>query len=408
MTIRPGSVGSIIHRVWNGLRLFTRSFSIRTSCYETRFCAVVTFDLWYSSVCVLFVFNGSSSVCLHVNRTKPLSVWVSGFENFEKLLAGAHWMVGEPFWLQHGTRGSELRFKLETVLVFCSYGFGSDGSAYSPGLCLVSRTTISAAPLWIRTHRFCWLFWASGMSTSSRLRLTPCCRMTSTCTASPPTSSRWVQNVGPFGPPTVSGSHIVQFFSEWFLQRQKNTEVLLVKKCSSTQRRNRWGRDGPDLWPQNHHRSVFGFQGDMESNGKYITKDGSRVNYHTGPIVWGEPGTNGQHAFYQLIHQGDAAGSDPFLGWFWHSSLVCFLVRHSHDSCWLPDSCSVPTSNQRQPAPQGNAPCGSDTSCSPGRKHRCTTSTSQWFHTQQEKTWDKYEVKCKKHENKSVFFFLNL
>ena len=43
----------------------------------------------------------------------------------------------------------------------------------------------------------------------------------------------------------------------------------------------------------------------MESNGKYITKDGTRVNYHTGPIVWGEPGTNGQHAFYQLIHQGD-------------------------------------------------------------------------------------------------------
>lgn len=42
----------------------------------------------------------------------------------------------------------------------------------------------------------------------------------------------------------------------------------------------------------------------MESNGKYITKSGTRVNYHTGPIVWGEPGTNGQHAFYQLIHQG--------------------------------------------------------------------------------------------------------
>uniref|UniRef100_A0AAQ4PRV2 Glucose-6-phosphate isomerase n=1 Tax=Gasterosteus aculeatus aculeatus TaxID=481459 RepID=A0AAQ4PRV2_GASAC len=42
----------------------------------------------------------------------------------------------------------------------------------------------------------------------------------------------------------------------------------------------------------------------VTSNGKYITKDGARVNYHTGPIVWGEPGTNGQHAFYQLIHQG--------------------------------------------------------------------------------------------------------
>ena len=44
-------------------------------------------------------------------------------------------------------------------------------------------------------------------------------------------------------------------------------------------------------------------QGDMESNGKYVTRSGARVGYSTGPIVWGEPGTNGQHAFYQLIHQ---------------------------------------------------------------------------------------------------------
>lgn len=42
----------------------------------------------------------------------------------------------------------------------------------------------------------------------------------------------------------------------------------------------------------------------MESNGKSVTRSGARVNYSTGPIVWGEPGTNGQHAFYQLIHQG--------------------------------------------------------------------------------------------------------
>ena len=42
----------------------------------------------------------------------------------------------------------------------------------------------------------------------------------------------------------------------------------------------------------------------MESNGKYVTRSGDRVDYSTGPIVWGEPGTNGQHAFYQLIHQG--------------------------------------------------------------------------------------------------------
>ncbi|GBG13047.1 glucose-6-phosphate isomerase [Novimethylophilus kurashikiensis] len=45
-------------------------------------------------------------------------------------------------------------------------------------------------------------------------------------------------------------------------------------------------------------------QGDMESNGKFVDRDGFRVDYDTGPIIWGEPGTNGQHAFYQLIHQG--------------------------------------------------------------------------------------------------------
>ncbi len=45
-------------------------------------------------------------------------------------------------------------------------------------------------------------------------------------------------------------------------------------------------------------------QGDMESNGKSVDRQGRRVHYHTGPVIWGEPGTNGQHAFYQLIHQG--------------------------------------------------------------------------------------------------------
>ncbi len=42
----------------------------------------------------------------------------------------------------------------------------------------------------------------------------------------------------------------------------------------------------------------------MESNGKYIDREGNKVDYQTGPVIWGEPGTNGQHAFYQLIHQG--------------------------------------------------------------------------------------------------------
>ena len=45
-------------------------------------------------------------------------------------------------------------------------------------------------------------------------------------------------------------------------------------------------------------------QGDMESNGKGVSREGESLNYSTGPIIWGQPGTNGQHAFYQLIHQG--------------------------------------------------------------------------------------------------------
>jgi len=53
-----------------------------------------------------------------------------------------------------------------------------------------------------------------------------------------------------------------------------------------------------------HRFPAYLQQGDMESNGKSITKDGLAVDYATGPVIWGEPGTNGQHAFYQLMHQG--------------------------------------------------------------------------------------------------------
>ncbi len=53
-----------------------------------------------------------------------------------------------------------------------------------------------------------------------------------------------------------------------------------------------------------HRFAAYFQQGNMESNGKYVDRDGKAVDYQTGPIVWGEPGTNGQHAFYQLIHQG--------------------------------------------------------------------------------------------------------
>ncbi len=53
-----------------------------------------------------------------------------------------------------------------------------------------------------------------------------------------------------------------------------------------------------------HRFAAYFQQGNMESNGKYVGRDGKPVRYETGPIIWGEPGTNGQHAFYQLIHQG--------------------------------------------------------------------------------------------------------
>ncbi len=53
-----------------------------------------------------------------------------------------------------------------------------------------------------------------------------------------------------------------------------------------------------------HRFPAYLQQGDMESNGKSISLEGKSIEYQTGPIIWGEPGTNGQHAFYQLIHQG--------------------------------------------------------------------------------------------------------
>ncbi len=71
--------------------------------------------------------------------------------------------------------------------------------------------------------------------------------------------------------------------------------------------RNLWGFTTHAVLPYDQRLSRFAAylqQQDMESNGKSVTLDGKPVDYRTGPIIWGEPGTNGQHAFYQLIHQG--------------------------------------------------------------------------------------------------------
>lgn len=62
-----------------------------------------------------------------------------------------------------------------------------------------------------------------------------------------------------------------------------------------------------------HRFPAYLQQLDMESNGKFVTKDGNRVSYHTGPDVWGEPGTNSQHSFFQQLHQGTRVKPADFI-----------------------------------------------------------------------------------------------
>ncbi len=80
---------------------------------------------------------------------------------------------------------------------------------------------------------------------------------------------------------------------------------------------NFFGAESQAILPYDQYLSRFAAyfqQGDMESNGKYITRNGQKVEWQTGPIIWGEPGTNGQHAFYQLIHQGTKLIPCDFIG----------------------------------------------------------------------------------------------
>lgn len=70
---------------------------------------------------------------------------------------------------------------------------------------------------------------------------------------------------------------------------------------------NFFGAESHAILPYDQYMMYFPMyfqQGDMESNGKSVTRQGDAVDYQTGPVIWGQPGTNGQHAFYQLIHQG--------------------------------------------------------------------------------------------------------
>ncbi len=77
-----------------------------------------------------------------------------------------------------------------------------------------------------------------------------------------------------------------------------------------------------------HRFAAYFQQGNMESNGKYIDRNGAKVDYATGPVIWGEPGTNGQHAFYQLIHQGTQIIPCDFIAPAISQMLLAIITRN--------------------------------------------------------------------------------
>lgn len=102
----------------------------------------------------------------------------------------------------------------------------------------------------------------------------------------------------------LDGAHAMDehFKSEAF---EKNIPVILA--LLGIWYNNFFGAASEAILPYDqylHRFAAYFQQGNMESNGKSIARNGEPVGYQTGPIIWGEPGTNGQHAFYQLIHQG--------------------------------------------------------------------------------------------------------
>lgn len=102
----------------------------------------------------------------------------------------------------------------------------------------------------------------------------------------------------------LSGAHAMdKHFST--TPAEKNLPVLLA--LIGIWYNNFFGAETEAILPYDQYMNRFAAyfqQGNMESNGKYVDRNGKVVDYQTGPIIWGEPGTNGQHAFYQLIHQG--------------------------------------------------------------------------------------------------------
>lgn len=102
-----------------------------------------------------------------------------------------------------------------------------------------------------------------------------------------------------------------------FLHEEYETNIPVIMALIGIWYNNYFNAQTYALLPYDqylHRFPAYFQQADMESNGKYIDRSGKKVNYQTGPVIWGEPGTNGQHAFYQLIHQGTKMIPADFIG----------------------------------------------------------------------------------------------
>ncbi len=102
----------------------------------------------------------------------------------------------------------------------------------------------------------------------------------------------------------LTGAHLVD---QHFLNTELEENIPVILGLLGIWYNNFFESETEAILPYDqymHRFAAYFQQGDMESNGKHVDRNGNTVDHSTGPIIWGEPGTNGQHAFYQLIHQG--------------------------------------------------------------------------------------------------------
>ena len=102
----------------------------------------------------------------------------------------------------------------------------------------------------------------------------------------------------------LEGAHAMD---QHFFESELDQNLPVILALIGIWYNNFFGAESEAILPYDqylHRFAAYFQQGNMESNGKYVDRNGETVEYQTGPIIWGEPGTNGQHAFYQLIHQG--------------------------------------------------------------------------------------------------------